>query len=201
MWQPVRLADGTRHQYGFGWFLEEQRGSPNIEHGGSWQGFKSHISRYVERGLSIVVLCNLSACDASAIAHTVAGLADPALRLPDPQQPGRDEQPHRTRELRELLLAWTRGETHPGMAPQFAAHLNAGSRTAAIRGRVAEQLAQENVFRYLAQDDVAAAQIERSGGKVARIVYCSSAAPRVTQAYRFYLDERGAVLDLYIEGW
>ncbi len=201
MWRPVRLNDGTHHPYGFGWFIGEQRGSTTIEHGGSWQGFRAHIARYVERGLSIVVMCNLAACDAGDIAHQVAGLVDPLLRLPDPQVLGRDEQPQRTRVLREVLAAWTEGRTHDGMSPGFAAHMDPSARTAAERREVAGHLQQETVFRYLAEEDVRQTEIGRSGAKVYRIVYCATVIPHGTQAYRFYLDEAGKVADIAVEGW
>ena len=44
--------------YGFGWSIEEMKGHQVIGHGGSWQGFKTHISRYVDDKLTVVVLIN-----------------------------------------------------------------------------------------------------------------------------------------------
>jgi CubicO group peptidase (beta-lactamase class C family) len=69
MWTSVRLANGQSYPYGFGWFIEEQRGSPLIEHGGTWQGFHAHIARYVERELTIVALCNIDTCRPTRIAR------------------------------------------------------------------------------------------------------------------------------------
>lgn len=201
IWRPVQLNDGTHYPYGFGWFIGEQRGSLNIEHGGSWQGFRTHIARYVERGLSIVVMCNLAQCEAGEIAHQVAGLADPLLLMPDPQVLGRDEQPHRTRVLREVLAAWSAGKAHEGMSAGFAKHMDPSARTSAQRRDVAEQLERETVFRYLAEDDVREAEIGRSGSKVYRIVHCATVTPTGTQSYRFYLDENGKVTDIGVEGW
>src|SRR5262249_18870821 len=34
MWTPVRLDDGTRHPYGFGWFVTDRRGHRLIDHPG-----------------------------------------------------------------------------------------------------------------------------------------------------------------------
>jgi hypothetical protein len=43
-----------------------------LDHGGAWQGFKSHISRYVDDKLTIVVLANLEQADPGLIADHVA---------------------------------------------------------------------------------------------------------------------------------
>ncbi len=201
MWTPVRLADGQTYPYGFGWFIGEQRGSRNIEHAGSWQGFRAHIARYVERGLSVIVLCNLNECDATTIAHQVAGLVDPILRLPDPRRAAEDGNPQRTRDLKAALGAWVKGESHPIMAPAFVARFDPGARTAAMRRQVGAQLSQAIAFHFLAEDEVAARGIMRSGAPVARIVHCGAMTPKDAHAFRFYLDERSYVIDIQVEGW
>jgi len=53
-WTPVQLASGTSFPYGFGWDIVEQRGERLIEHGGSWQGFRAAIARYVDQDLTVV---------------------------------------------------------------------------------------------------------------------------------------------------
>ena len=49
--QPVRLASGNAYPYGFGWGISERGGKPLHSHGGSWQGFQTHISRFIGDGL------------------------------------------------------------------------------------------------------------------------------------------------------
>ena len=56
---PLRDGKPNSGHYGFGWFIEQQNGHRDIEHGGAWQGFETHISRYVDDGLTVVVLTNL----------------------------------------------------------------------------------------------------------------------------------------------
>jgi len=201
MWTPVRLSDGHTWPYGFGWFIAEQRGSPNIEHAGSWQGFRAHIARYVERGLSLVVLCNLDKCDATSIVHGVAGLIDPALRLPDPGRAAEDLDGQRTRNLRAALTAWVKGATHPMMSPVMVARSDPGARTAAMRRHVGERLGDAIAFHYLGEDQVRSRAISRSGALVERIVYCGVMTPEAAEGLRFYLDDRGMLLDLHVEGW
>jgi CubicO group peptidase (beta-lactamase class C family) len=86
MWTPIRLNDGTTHPYGFGWALGEVNGHRIIEHGGSWQGFKTYIARYVNDGLTVITLLNLGDADPGAFAHGIAGAIEPALK-PVPAKP------------------------------------------------------------------------------------------------------------------
>jgi len=53
-----------------------------IEHGGSWQGFTSSISRYLDDRLTVVVLTNLDAEHSypEVIGRGVAGLIEPGLK-------------------------------------------------------------------------------------------------------------------------
>jgi CubicO group peptidase (beta-lactamase class C family) len=74
MWTPVKLNDGKTHPYGFGWALGDVRGHRFVEHGGSWQGFKSQISRYVDDKLTVVVFANQARANPAKIAHQVAAL-------------------------------------------------------------------------------------------------------------------------------
>jgi CubicO group peptidase (beta-lactamase class C family) len=66
-WTPASLGDGITYPYGFGWSLGEQRGRRLIEHGGSWQGFRTAIARYVEDELTVVVLANAAGTPTESI--------------------------------------------------------------------------------------------------------------------------------------
>lgn len=79
MWTRVKLNNGKIEDYGFGWSLNDVRGHRIIEHGGSWQGFKAHIARYVDEKLTVVVFANLSQANPAKIAHDVAALYNPEL--------------------------------------------------------------------------------------------------------------------------
>ena len=74
MWTVVRLKNGQPNSgdYGFGWDITSKGGHKVIEHGGSWQGFKSHISRYVDDKLTVVVLINQGNADPEPITDRVA---------------------------------------------------------------------------------------------------------------------------------
>lgn len=86
MWTPVKLNDGKTHSYGFGWGFAEVRGHHIIEHAGAWQGFKSHIARYVDDKLTVIVFANLAQANPGKIAHGVAAIYNPEL-APIPPKP------------------------------------------------------------------------------------------------------------------
>ena len=74
MWTVAKLQNGQPNQdhYGFGWSLETKNGHKVIGHGGSWQGFKTHISRYVDDKLTVVVLINQADAEPGPITDRVA---------------------------------------------------------------------------------------------------------------------------------
>ena len=74
MWTVVKLNNGKPNSgnYGFGWEMTSSHGHRVIGHGGSWQGFKTHILRYVDDKLTVVVLANLAEADPGKIAQHVA---------------------------------------------------------------------------------------------------------------------------------
>lgn len=77
MWTPVKLNDGKTHQYGFGWAVGEVRGHRIVEHGGAWQGFKAHISRYVDDKLTVIVFANQIGANQTKLARGVAAILNP----------------------------------------------------------------------------------------------------------------------------
>ena len=79
MWTPVKLNDGKTHPYGFGWALAEVRGRRLIEHGGAWQGFKAHISRYVDDKMTVILFANQIRANQTKLAHGVAAIINPEL--------------------------------------------------------------------------------------------------------------------------
>jgi D-alanyl-D-alanine carboxypeptidase len=78
MWTVVRLNNGTTDPYGLGWHVYSTRGRRQIWHGGGLPGFKSHFVRFVDDGLTVVVLANGDDGDVGSIANGVAALHLPA---------------------------------------------------------------------------------------------------------------------------
>jgi CubicO group peptidase (beta-lactamase class C family) len=86
MWTSVKLNSGKTYPYGFGWSIADVNGHRLFEHGGAWQGFTMHISRYVDDRLTVVVMTNLDEDHShpGKIAHGVAALYIPVLKEPEP---------------------------------------------------------------------------------------------------------------------
>lgn len=111
MWTVFPLADGTPNpgRYGFGWKIDTMRGTRRIMHNGSWQGFTSSMTRYPDRGVTVVVFANLDASgNPSLVARVVSGLVDPALM---PRQfPALPDDAARAQKVRAFLARAADGE-------------------------------------------------------------------------------------------
>jgi CubicO group peptidase (beta-lactamase class C family) len=82
IFEPVPLNDGKTHGYGFGWVIGVRGGQPAYQHGGSWQGFKTHYARFDRGALSVIALANLTQADPAKIVDGIAAIIEPALAPP-----------------------------------------------------------------------------------------------------------------------
>lgn len=86
MWTPTVLNDGRSFPYGFGWNVSSRNGHERVYHGGITGTF---ILRVPSLRLTVIVLTNLGrwssgearGVDALLLAHGVASLVEPKLRL------------------------------------------------------------------------------------------------------------------------
>ena len=76
MWTPAKFKNGQPNSdhYGFGWFILTKDGRRVLDHSGAWQGFETHISRYVDDRLTVVILSNLDGASLDKISDQVAKL-------------------------------------------------------------------------------------------------------------------------------
>ena len=74
-WTVFLLNDGKPNiaNYGFAWEINSVNGHKQIDHGGAWQGFRSHILRYPDDSISVVVLANADTARPGQFAHVIAG--------------------------------------------------------------------------------------------------------------------------------
>jgi CubicO group peptidase (beta-lactamase class C family) len=77
--EPPTEPDGTPADYGFGWFLNPWKGHTRMWHYGETVGFRTAIQRFVDDGLTVIVLCNRTDLDAGGLALKTAAffLEDP----------------------------------------------------------------------------------------------------------------------------
>ena len=100
--QPVTLNSGKTWPYGFGWFLDERGGHPLQQHSGSWQGFKTQLSRFIGEDVSIIVLANLAEANPAKFVDGIAEIMSPKLAVPVPRAIV-DLEPAVTSRLTRLL--------------------------------------------------------------------------------------------------
>ena len=75
LWKPfIKVSDKVESKlfYGFGWFVDEYNGHKIIMHGGANTGFRSHYDRFVNDGLSIIVLTNTDEATPAKITRALA---------------------------------------------------------------------------------------------------------------------------------
>jgi D-alanyl-D-alanine carboxypeptidase len=78
MGTATTLGDGSSATYGFGWFVNRPAARRQVWHSGGLPGFKAQFHRYLDDGVTVIMLINLDDADDDSIA---AGIAD--LYLPD----------------------------------------------------------------------------------------------------------------------
>lgn len=79
MWTPFKFNDGKNSIYGLGWRIDEVNGRKRIGHGGTLNGFKSHFARFVDDGITVIVLTNLEQVDSSEFSSKIAALYIPTV--------------------------------------------------------------------------------------------------------------------------
>ena len=75
LWQPfIKTSDNTASKayYGFGWVIDELNGHKTVEHGGSNIGFRSYYTRFVNDGLSIIIMTNTDGANPAAIVRALS---------------------------------------------------------------------------------------------------------------------------------
>ena len=99
---PVTLNSGKTYPYGFGWQVDTFAGRRAQRHGGSWQGFQTHIARFPDEDLTIIVLANLAQSSPERIGNAIAAALDPTLAVP-PLKPIPDTDVEMQARVRRLL--------------------------------------------------------------------------------------------------
>jgi len=75
LWQPfIKTSDDatSKEYYGFGWAINELNGRKVVQHGGSNIGFRSYYTRFVNDGLSIIIMTNTDEANPAAIVRALS---------------------------------------------------------------------------------------------------------------------------------
>ena len=111
-WTPVRLDNGRRKAYGFGWHTDTIHNRRVVYHGGAWQGFKSFIIRFPDDKLTIIVFANSWDTHEFALARGLVAIFYPEFASPS-LQPLVDKDPAVTTLVRRALLQLAKGTANP----------------------------------------------------------------------------------------
>ena len=156
---PVRLSSGKTYPYGFGWSIDERNGRPLQQHGGAWQGFKTHLARFVADDLSIIVLANLADADPSRFVDGIAAIVNPALAV-RPLAPIEDKEPEVTIKLRKVLdaaragtltpaeFAYVRAGFFPGTAAYYRKELERLGPPSGVQLLERRELGDDRIYVY-----------------------------------------------------
>ena len=195
-WTPARPSQGSRYPYGFGWFLSEQRGEPVIEHGGSWQGFRTSITRYPAQRLTVVLLANAASVEPEAMSHTIAGLVDPRLRMRTASSTDSNDEDPLALSLRRVLEAWSIGEATPGMSPTLAMIPAGNPEEITDREIAARRLESTRAVRTIGSDALSEAATDLLQDDSVRAVDLLLEGEPQSWVYRFRLDRNDRVVSL-----
>lgn len=188
-WTVFLLNDGKPNEgnYGFGWDITSVNGHKQIDHGGSWQGFRCHILRYPDDRISVVVLANADSARPEQFAHVIAGIVNPALALPK-LVAIEDKQPELARRLRAFFDQIAAGtDVKEQLSPRLAERL-----TPEVRKNVAAQLKPV----WPADKMTLVTRTERDGGTVSRYRIEKDNQSRIV---RFGLGADGKVATIGIQ--
>jgi CubicO group peptidase (beta-lactamase class C family) len=193
-WTAVRLANGSRYPYGFGWRLSEQRGEPVILHGGAWQGFRAAIVRYPQQQVAVMLLANGAEVEATEIARHVAGLADRRLEMRSATGSGQPSLAALAASLREVLAAWGSYRTVAAMSPSLAATATGSAVEAHDRQEVATQLRAARSVRVIGTDRLSKPAVDLVADGTVSAVDAVLETDTAPIPVRFRLDSKGRVV-------
>ncbi|MEO5894314.1 MAG: serine hydrolase domain-containing protein [Vicinamibacterales bacterium] len=194
MTTPVRLNDGRTVSHGLGWFIDQFNGHAFGAHWGTTvAGHSAVIRRYVDDGVTVIVMSNLNddglAVDAISkwIAdHYVPGVDIHTLR------PIADQQKAEWARLRKTLEAVATG-AESDQAPGLVARL-----PARVRERIADTLRTASSVDYLGEEQVGATHFSLDP-LVVRFRRYRAATPSAMRYLTLRLAASGELLGVVIE--
>jgi CubicO group peptidase (beta-lactamase class C family) len=87
-----RMFTPEKNGYAYGWGVRTKSGRKTISHGGGINGFRSHILRYPDEKLCVVVLCNVPPVNPGKVAQDLAAIMlGEEYELPIIRQPAKQE--------------------------------------------------------------------------------------------------------------
>lgn len=185
MWTPYKAKGGVLAPVncGFGWFVDTYHGHRVIAHSGGTRGFSSVIYRFVDDGLTVIVLTNHANRVIDHLAIDVAGIYVPALARPT----GASVEPDAeiSQMLKTALLGLIAGRSDPAL---FTPAMQLFLRTAVGQG----------VWQWVGSDGEVRSFTfsEGEGAGAARILRYKAVLGDVTRWFSFTVTADGRVAQI-----
>lgn len=186
MWVPMRLNGGQETDYGFGWAMTTARGHRMVGHGGGRPGASTQIMRFLDDGLTVIVLMN-GRGSAFGIAERVADFYIPGLTLRS-IKPQKDPNPEFSLQLKQCLIELAEKKDSEMLTPEFRKNFsNSRRRFAALQ----KDLKDLKSFTFIAIEE--AGKFERLGVPMARLASYRMETTDGPRYYTFGLTADGKV--------
>lgn len=207
MFTPARLKNGSfaysdwNAHFGLGWFIDDYFGHRNINHGGTFiTGFNAEMSRYVDDGMTVIILTNRVLSDPYTIGMSIAGMFNPDLRMPHQLEPQPDVNSQRSQKLKQFLSSAASGAAD---AAQMTEGLRARFNNEALdyttsKSAITAIMNDLKSFSFIACKNVEKRKVERIGFQVKNLCSYRVASGNETNFITFYLTGQGKIADIWI---
>jgi len=207
MFAPTKLKNGSvayndwNSHFGMGWFIDDYFGHRNINHGGTFiTGFHAEISRYVDEKLTVIILTNRVQSNPYTIGMTIAGMINPALRIPHQLKPQPDDNPQRSQKLKQFLSnvasnSLDSAQMTEGYRARFS--YDALDYTTS-KSEIPAIMKDLKSFSFIACKNVEKRKVERIGFQVKNLCSYKLATGQETHFLTFYLTAQDKIADIWI---
>lgn len=201
MFAPAKLKNGSfayndwNSHFGLGWFIDDYFGHRNINHGGTFiTGFHAEISRYVDEKLTVIILTNRVQSDPYTIGMSIAGMLNPALRIPHQLRVQLDVNPERSQKLKQFLSSVESGAIDSAqMSEGFRARFSSDQKS-----DITKFMKSLKSFSYVDCKNVEKRGIERIGSQIKNLCSYKIVTGQKTHFVTFYLTAQDKVADIWI---
>ena len=194
MTTPVRLNDGRTVSHGLGWFMDQFNGHRFGAHWGTTvAGHSAVIRRYVDDGVTVIVMANLDDAGAGvdAISKRVADLYVPGVAIQG-LTPRADPNPAESARLRTLVASVAAGVDAPD-APGLSARL-----PPPVRARIEAALKTATAFEFLGEETVGARHFNLDPA-LGKLRWHRAVTPAGMRYFTLRLAADGKLLGILIE--
>jgi D-alanyl-D-alanine carboxypeptidase len=189
-WTKATVKSGRSVAYGLGWQVSENNGRRVVGHGGSHRtGFTSHMARYLDDRLTVIVLTNLRGGNPATMAAGVAHLIEPHILAASGMEPKSDPDPQRTERLKTFLYDVAKGVKESALVvPGLSANLDEDDQK-----QIATVIAGIRSFEFLEERDIRGNEEDLNGVRLVTVCAYRLTTSDGPWFFRFWLAQDGRV--------